>query len=303
MLKGIEINLVLLELYWKLFKIKNHMRCILALLLLIPCWLYSQSFPEKELMGKMISAMDNLKTARYSLRKQERFDGKILETEVIVKLNTHPLKVYVYSIKPNPGAEVLYAEGQNDGQVAVSANKFTYVTISMSPHNSLLRANQHHTILDMGFSALNKILKDYINKKGESFYHSLNLEGTAEWKGKEYFKLTLENKNFGYTTYDVKKREDLTDIAEKLHVSDFMILSLNPICRNYNDVRPGQRIKVPTAYAKRIVLYVDKQTYLPYIQFIYDDKGLFEFYEFNSFVLDPVISPQEFSTKYKGYKF
>jgi hypothetical protein len=279
------------------------MRAILALLLFLPGWIYSQTSPEKDLMGKMISAMDNLKTARYSLRKQERFDGKMMETEVLVKLNTHPLKVYVYSVKPNPGAEVLYADGLNDGQVAVSANKFPYVTINMSPHNSLLRANQHHTILDMGFSYLNKILKEYINKRGESFYQSLDVEGTVEWKGKSYFKLTLENKNFGYGTYDVRRKEDITSIAEKLHVSDFMILNLNPICRNYNDVRPGQRIKVPLAYAKRIVLYVDKQSFLPMVQFIYDDKGLFEFYEFNSFVQDPVFSPQEFSTKNKGYKF
>jgi hypothetical protein len=299
MLIDIKINLFLLEPYSKSFNINSKMRVILTLLFLLPTFLFSQTSPEKELMGKMISAMDNLKTARYSLRKQERFDGKILETEVLVKLNTHPLKVYVYSIRPNPGAEVLYADGLNNGQVAVSANKFPYVTINMSPHNSLLRANQHHTILDMGFSYLNK----YINKRGESFYQSLELEGTADWKGKHYYKLTLENKNFGYVTYDVKKKEDLTSISEKLHVSDFMLLSLNPSCRNYDDVRPGQRIKVPNAYAKRIVLYIDKQSYLPFVQFIYDDKGLFEFYEFNSFVQDPVISPQEFSTKYKGYKF
>jgi len=39
------------------------------------------------------------------------------------------------------------------------------------------------------------------------------------------------------------------------------------------------------------------------VQQIYDDKGLYEQYMFSSFMLNPVILPAEFTTKYKDYHF
>ncbi len=263
----------------------------------------AQTIPAKDLMNKMVAAMDNIKTARYGLQKQERIGKKMVQSDIIVKLNASPTKIYVYSVSPNPGAEALYVRGENNNNVAVSANKFPYVTLNMSPHNSLLRANQHHTILDIGFSYLNSILKSYIATKGDGFYSWLTNEGLIDYKGKQYYKLIIDNKGFGFSSYEVKKGETLTSIASRLNISDYMTLTLNPQCTSYDDVRKGQKIKVPNSYAKRIVLYVEKNTFLPLVQFIYDDKGLFENYELSSFILNPTFQPAEFTTTYKDYHF
>jgi LysM repeat protein len=279
------------------------MRNVLLALVFLCTAAVAKSQTAKELMGKMIYAMDHLKTARYALEKQERFGRKMVTSEVLVKLNVSPLKVYLYSISPNPGAEVLYVRGFNNDNVMVKANKFPYVTLNLGLHNSLLRDNQHHTMSDVGFSYLGRVLKGNIEKTPETFYNSLTFEGSIDYKGKSYYKLTIDNKNFGYTTYEVRKGETITSVSDKLHVNDYMVLSVNPTISDYHDVRPGQKIKVPNSYAKRIVLYVDKHNYLPLVQYIYDDKGLYEFYEMSSFVLNPSISPIEFTPKYKDYNF
>ena len=51
------------------------------------------------------------------------------------------------------------------------------------------------------------------------------------------------------------------------------------------------------------VIYIDKQTNLPLITRVYDDKGLFESYEYINLQLNPVIKDEEFSRKYKEYHF
>ena len=44
-------------------------------------------------------------------------------------------------------------------------------------------------------------------------------------------------------------------------------------------------------------------TWLPLIQEVYDDKGLFERYELKSFINDPNIPDEEFLTTYKECSF
>jgi outer membrane lipoprotein-sorting protein len=257
----------------------------------------------KDYLTKMITAMDNVKTAKYNLHKVERVGKKTVESEIIVKLSTNPSCVYIYSVSPNPGAEVLWVKGQNNDKVKVSPNKFPFITLDMNTSNTLLRQDQHHTTPDIGFAFLSNVLKDYISKIGENFYKNVSYEGLIDWKGKQYYKIVIDNVGYGYTIYSIKRGESITNIAAKLGVSDYMIMTLNPNLADYNDARPGQKIKVPTAYAKKIVLYLDKLNYLPMGQYIYDDKGLFEQYELSSFILNPVISPAEFTPKYPGYKF
>ena len=54
---------------------------------------------------------------------------------------------------------------------------------------------------------------------------------------------------------------------------------------------------------EKLILYIDKATYLPRIIKVYDDKGLFESYEYHNLQLNPHIADEEFTKEYKGYKF
>jgi LysM repeat protein len=266
--------------------------------------LFSQDLSAKQLLNKSIAAMDSIKRAKYILSKQERLiNNKMFETELIVKVQPQPTKVYLYSLKPNPGAEALWVEGKNSGNVLINPNRFPFMNISLQPYSALLRDDQHHTILNVGFQYINTILKTHIAKDSSYFYSCVSYDGDINWNGRAYYKITIDNKKFDYVTYEVQKGETLTSIAKKLTINDYMILCNNPKINNYNDVKAGQKIIIPNSYARKIIFYIDKINFLPLCQFVYDDKGLYEKYEMNSFLLNPTIDPEEFTSKHKGYGF
>jgi len=106
-----------------------------------------------------------------------------------------------------------------------------------------------------------------------------------------------------YVPYTVLNGEDLNAIGKKQMVSEYMILHANEAVDDYDDVKAGQEIQIPILYAKRTILYVDKQYFLPIRQEMYDDKGLFEIYEFHNLKVNPTILEEEFSEDYKDYNF
>lgn len=274
---------------------------ILVILLFLPELALSQNPKAKEALFKMQKAMDNVKTAKYVFYKVEMIGNELKENELIVKLQNNPLKIYVQRIRPNPGAEALWVSGENDGKVLVNPNRFPYINLYLSPESSWLMVNQHYTILELGFSYFASVLKKSIEKTGDIFYSYLNFEENAEWKGKKYFKLTLDNKNFQYIPYVVQKGETFSSIAKKFYINKYMILAAND--RQTLHITEGEKILIPNAFAKKVELYLDKTTFLPFIQIIYDNKGLFEHYEISSFILNPYIDPVEFTPDYEDYDF
>lgn len=264
---------------------------------------FSQAPFARNLLSKMLIASENLRSAKYSLKKQEKIDGVLIDSEMRAKLQNSPYRVYVYNIKPTDGSEVLFSAGENNGNAFVKPNSFPFVNLNLNPNNALMRKDQHHTLNDLGFNYISNIIKNHIKKEGEKFYSALTYDGEVDWNGKKMYKLTIDNKHFAYLNYTVLKGENITSIAKKLNVSDYMILSMNPKARFYDDVKPGMQLKVPNSYARKIVLYIDKIYFLPLGQFIYDDKGLYEKYEMSNFILNPVFRSDEFSPNFKEYNF
>jgi hypothetical protein len=258
-----------------------RVKTILAVLCIAFPFIGSAQTPTaKVILNKMLLAIDNVRTARYSLKKQERIDGVLIDSEMRAKLQVQPYKVYVYNIKPSVGSEVLFIQDKVNATALVHPNSFPFVNLNLNPGNSILRKDQHHTLYDLGYNYLGNIIKNQIKKEGDKFYSSLTYDGETDWNGRKMYKLTMDNKGFGYFTYSVLPGETITSIAKKLNVSDYMILSLNHKISFYDDVKPGMQIKVPSAYAQKIIVLIDKVYFLPFAQFIYDEKGLYEKYEF-----------------------
>ena len=279
---------------------KNFLTIIIISLLIIS---NSQAQTAAGLLSKMLDAVNAFKCGKYVLHKEERIDGKMFSTEMIVKVNSSPLKIYSYSINPDPGAEILFLAGMNNGNVLVKPNKFPYVNLNLSPFGSILRKNQHHTVYEMGFSYIGSIVSHSILTKQKEFYSSLSYAGETDWKGKSYYKLVIDNTTYAIENYTVLQGENLYIIGRKLFVGDYEILSLNKNISDFDDVKPGQVIKVPNSYARKIELYLDKTNYLPVVQVIYDEKGLYAQYEFSSLLVNCDIKPEEFTSTYKDYKF
>jgi hypothetical protein len=220
-------------------------------------------------------------------------------TESKVKMQINPRKLYL-NIR---GVEVLWVQGTNNGQALVNPNAFPYMNLNLDTYGSLMRKDQHHTIHEMGYQYLADILKDGMRRSGDNLDKYFKILGEEKHDGRDCYKLSISFPDFAWVSYTVKKGENLTSIARKLRVSEYMVLENNPKLNSFNDVKEGQVIKVPNAYAKLTLLLIDKEYLLPVNNKIFDDKGLFETYEYYGLQVNPPIAPEEFTKSYPGYHF
>lgn len=254
----------------------------------------------RELIFKMIKSIDAAERFKYSLKITERGKKGYNYYESSVKLNRAPRKIYVY-IK---GIELIWVNGWNNNKAYVKPNSFPYINLSLDPLGSLMRQDQHHTLNEMGFDYFSSIVEYMALKVNDRFDQYFKLEGEERYNNRPCYKITITNKDYGYDTYTVGNNESITTIARKLHISEYKILEVNPKLADYFDIlKKGQVLKVPNAYAKDVVLYIDQLYNLPIGVKISDDKGLFEQYDYFFLQVNPKIDDSEFTTGYKDYKF
>lgn len=253
----------------------------------------------RELTSKIFDAIDNVKSVRYNLQCNERIKGRMQHTESKVKLQVSPRKLYL-SLK---GPEVLWIQGANNGNALVNPGAFPYINLNLDPYGSLMRKDQHHTIHEMGFHYLEDIMKDGLKRAGDKVDKYFIVLPDEKYNGRDCYKFSISFPDFAWVNYTVKKGENLTMISRRLRVSEYMVLENNPKLSWYNDVKEGQIIKVPNAYAKLTLLLIDKEYLLPVNNKVFDDRGLFETYEYYNLQVNPGISADEFSKDYKDYNF
>ncbi|MEI6489579.1 MAG: DUF1571 domain-containing protein [Bacteroidota bacterium] len=287
-------------------KINKQRILSLSIVLLVSCAFLSfvykpndNAADNRALIEKIFEAVDNVKTLRYSLQCNERIHGRMLHTESRVKLQTSPRKLYLY-IK---GIEVLWLQGTNNGEALVNPSSFPYINLNLDPYGGLMRKDQHHTIHEMGFHYLADILRDGMKKAGDKLDKYFKVLGEEVYDGRPCYKLSISYPDFGWAPYTVKSGENLITIARRLRISEYMVLENNPKISNYNDVKEGQVIQVPNAYAKLTLLLIDKEYLLPINNKVFDDKGVFETYEYHNVQVNPVIAPEEFTKTFKEYHF
>lgn len=276
---------------------------IISFFLLLTSAVTAQSLSPEQTFDRMMAAMKQVKTAGFVLDINERIKGEMRHDQFVVKLHTAPYKVYAFSVTPNPGAEALYIEGENGGKAVINPNMRLIPTLHLSPYHSILRRNHQFTLKHFGFEYVHEVCKGYLQKLGKRFYSHLHLGEEVTFNNQKYLSLILQTDEFKWVPYTVQKGENLVSISEKLLVNDYMILENNPKLKNYDDVKEGQVIKVPTVFGKKIIFYVDRRSYLPMVQIVYDDKGLYSRIEYSSFILNPAFTDEDFSKKNKKYGF
>ena len=248
---------------------------------------------------KMIKAINDVDRLKYNLKITERTNGKFNHFSSSVKLNKVPRKLYLST----NGIEVLWVQGANKGNALVKPNSFPYVNLNLDPMGNLMREGQHHTINEMGFDYFGTIIVYNVLKAGAEFDKFFKLDGEEALNGKMCYKFTIDNPDFKFLDYTVGKGETVVTIAKKLHVAEQMILENNKKVSGYKDVKAGQVIKVPNSYAKHVVIYLDKQNFLPVGSRIHDNEGLFEQYDYSNLVVNPTFEDAEFTKNYPGYGF
>lgn len=247
----------------------------------------------------MIKAIKEIKTLKYDLKISERIEGDQKNYSSSIKLQCAPRKLYIY-VK---GAEVLWLEGKNGGDALVNPGSFPYINLNLDPAGSLMTADQHHTIHEIGFDYFKGIIENTIARVGDKFEKYFFYQGEEKFDGKPAYKVTILNNDFAFVPYTVKKNETLQDIARKFYVSEYMIKENNKKVKSYTDVKEGQEILIPNGYAKMTVMYIDKQYMVPLLTRVYDNKGLFESYEYLNLQVNPKFADDEFTKEFKDYHF
>ena len=93
------------------------------------------------------------------------------------------------------------------------------------------------------------------------------------------------------------------DIARRIGVPEHSILERNPNLKDYQSVKSGQVINIPDTYSKKTELYIDKASLLPVKKLIYDDRGLYERYEFHYLNSKPGFTEKTFNWKIRIMDF
>lgn len=264
-----------------------------------------QALSTKDIVEKMLVSGQTMKSFQFTQKAWERMsDGKLLYSATKTKIWVTPYKFYCYNIAPTPGLEVLYNSTLNPTEAIVKPNGFPWVNLSLDPNGTLMRKDQHHCVYDAGFSYSIEVLKNgYERALAYGFDKIFTQLKDTLWDGRWCYVVQINSIDYKYINYTVQAKENLFDIAKKKFVNEYALLMLNPSVSDFHDLDSGQNIKIPNAYAKKTIVYIDKKYFLPIVQIMYDDKGIYEKYEYLSLKINPALTEKEFTTEFEEYGF
>lgn len=256
-----------------------------------------------DLLKKVISAFDESKTYEYNIVLKERqWDGSYRSSKSYNRINNKPLAVYLRILEgKNNGVEVLYNPSLYGDRIQLNAGRFL-PNFKINPQSSMLRKGQHHTLREAGYEYLISFLRFVFNKYQFKVNDFCSVKANVPFNGKNMTQLTINYPEFKLESYTLKEGETTYTIAQRLHVSEFLIIDKNASLEDYTDAKPGDVIMIPTAYAKKTIMLFD-ENYTPIVAEMYDDKSLFERYVFENVKINPSLPANAFSKDCSDYGF
>jgi outer membrane lipoprotein-sorting protein len=254
-------------------------------------------------LDKMYIAIGSLQTMSYDMTSQERIGKRIEIRNSKFKIQVSPKKLYMKN--QDSGVELLYVAGWNNNKPFINPNGFPYVNVSFDVNSPKVRNDGHHPITHAGFSYLYTQVKNTEKKlaaNGQKLEDIITIAGDYTWNGKSCTKLIMDNPDFQFISYTCTQSESLLSLCERINVSEYLVMEKNNLGYGAN-VSKGMVLKVPNAFAKKAELYIDKSSGIPIYQVVYDDKGVFEKYEFKNLKINPNFNSAEFTTQCAGYGF
>lgn len=243
------------------------------------------------ILRQVITKIEKLNKMSYTLKNFERINGEVLSGTQIIISQIDPFKCHVYMVYPNKGAELIFNIDQNKNKAIYKPNSFPYLPINLDPLGSLMRNNNHHTIFEVGFKPVAKIINNALKEKN----YDIKLIGNIKWNNEDCHHIVLTSNKTGTFEYTVKQGESLRNIAAIFLISEYRIIEENLNIKSFNQkLIKGQKIKIPRSYADKINLYISKQTHVPIYQDYYDSKGLFEKYEYRNLKINIEFKEKEF---------
>ncbi len=274
---------------------------------IILIYLFSSSFKSseyvspscKDIIVRLVKECSEVQGLKYTLKCSERTGpNQYNNFGSFVKLNRAPRKIYL-NIK---GTELLWIQGQNNGKALVKPNML-FLNLNLDPMGSMMRQDQHHTIYEIGFDYIADILDYNLKKSGDKFDEQYKLLGEEKMNGRLCFKIEINSTDYAIKAHTVLKGETIISIARKNRISEYVIKKMNKGIGESDYLKAGSMVKIPSHYAKRVIIHIDQLHYLPIAFKVYDLEGLFESYDYSNMIVNPKFDADEFSKSYKAYGF
>ncbi|MEM7435055.1 MAG: DUF1571 domain-containing protein [Myxococcota bacterium] len=261
----------------------------------------SQIAQVEALLDKATAAIAAVEAYSGILVKRERI-GRELKTERHEFKFARPFKVYIKGIEPNAGQEAIYVEGWNDGRVRAHLGHFPDITVNLDPRGRRAMKNNHHPITSFGLENTLRITANNIRKAIR------RCEGTFKVTSDIIFGQPVSRIDVHYSKggrhMEVRKGEDLWDIAERAGQNMYVILHHNPGIDSPRDVDAGDRVFVPCHYAGRGEYFIAEDTNMLLKASSWDHLDeLFESYAYPTLVLDTELTDEDFNPKNEAYDF
>ncbi len=264
-----------------------------------------QAQKPRTVIEKMLQSVGNIESLSYEFVQKERMLDRMNYAKVRTKMTLYPKKIYVLTLEPDEDIELLWIEGKYDGKALIKPNGFPYINVKLHPTSDHLLGLQHHPVTDSGFGKFAEVLQKTIDEEGSNFDNICTLAGSTTFDNQDCYIVEMNDPDFKFVDYTVKKGEDLFDIAKRYNITEYMIMAKNQDkgIDNYFDVKEGQKLQIPTSFCKKTTIYITKDDYLPLFWKMEDNEGLFEQYEFSNVKINPQFDPAEFTEDYEAYGF
>lgn len=255
-----------------------------------------------EILNKFFEQAESMHSTEFIMKMNERKQGEMHQKKALFKIIHQPFHFYYYQYYPKKGMEVLYVDGWNNNKAMINTNTFPWVNVNLAPQSTMMRQDHHHAITNAGFKYLAGVIEKFIYHHGTSNV-SVKYHGQKNFNGKQCYAISIENNSYHYSEYKVQPGGNIIDIAMKKYLSDYMIVDKNKNVDDFYDVKEGDIIKIPSSYAKKMVMYLYPKTYLPGFLKVWDDEGLYEEFNFLDIQINPSFDKDEFSEDHHEYDF
>ena len=273
---------------------------LLFSLLLFMEWRQGSESKASRFILQMFDSIKNIRTLQMKISAIERGEKNFITARSEIKLQNNPHKLYF--INRHKKTEILYDAEHNSKTALVKTHGFPYMSLPLDPNGSLMKKNQHYTILDIGFTFLSKAIALTISKDKDGL-------NSFWWKGKilknniPCLMIEYESTNFSYHPYTLVQKETVSALAARLGVNEFILRYKNSLINHFDLLAKGTTLHVPNLYCKKAIIYLSEKSMLPVSVSLYDDSGLFESYDFSDVKINVPFKAGEFSRNNPEYGF
>lgn len=255
------------------------------------------------ILDQALKVNRSINSVSFTMLANERLNGELVLKKTFFKIENNPYRVYAKQYLPKAGLEAIYPDYSSSDKIILHWNNLSFLKLHLDPFSKPFRKSGHHTIDKAGYSYTMDVLEELQNKYPYKSGTNWQYKGLVKYADVVCHKIIFNNPDFYYFDYTVKKGDNLRSIASRYKICDYMIIENNPDIKMLETLNPGLKVKVPSDYAKQIIIYLDKQNHTLIGLKIYDDKGLFEDYTYFDVRINPLFSSLDFDTENPEYGF